>query len=186
MINLNLLYIQFDSYLFRSDPSTNPTGLFWFLRVHTIRSLRRSPLSLDITYGLPHPALTRRQIYAPTGRRWSVPLGNRIGRDPAGDTRNNRERSSTMRRRAMILRPTAALLLCPLLLLILLPPGSTALWMSLPSSGAKCVSEEIQPNVVVIADYGVIAEDTTRIPTLSVKVVGAPHLSLIPCLGTSE
>ncbi|KAG1366663.1 putative Transmembrane emp24 domain-containing protein p24delta4 [Cocos nucifera] len=67
----------------------------------------------------------------------------------------------------MILRPTPALLLCSVLLLILLPPGATAVRLSLPSSGAKCVSEEIQPNVVVLADYVVVPKDPTRIPTLS-------------------
>ncbi|XP_008779422.1 transmembrane emp24 domain-containing protein p24delta4-like [Phoenix dactylifera] len=77
-----------------------------------------------------------------------------------------------MRICAMILRPTAARLLCSVLLLIsLLPPGATAVWLNLPASGTKCVSEEIQPHVVVLADYAVISEDHTRgIPTLSVKV----------------
>lgn len=43
--------------------------------------------------------------------------------------------------------------------------------MNLPSSGTKCVSEEIQNHVVVLADYAVITEDgIERIPTISVKV----------------
>ncbi|KAJ8492400.1 hypothetical protein OPV22_014121 [Ensete ventricosum] len=43
------------------------------------------------------------------------------------------------------------LLLWPLLLV----PGTTAVWLNLPALGTKCVSEEIQPNVVVIADYAI-------------------------------
>ncbi|RWV79744.1 hypothetical protein GW17_00059072, partial [Ensete ventricosum] len=50
------------------------------------------------------------------------------------------------------------LLLWPLLLV----PRTTAVWLNLPASGTKCVSEEIQPNVVVIADY-VVASDGTDI-----------------------
>ncbi|XP_010939365.1 transmembrane emp24 domain-containing protein p24delta3 [Elaeis guineensis] len=75
-----------------------------------------------------------------------------------------------MRRGAMILRPTAALLMCSVHLLILLPLGATAVRLSLPSSGTKCVTEEIQPNVVVLAKYLLVPKDHTRIPTLAVKV----------------
>ncbi|KAL6297489.1 hypothetical protein ACE6H2_005631 [Prunus campanulata] len=45
-----------------------------------------------------------------------------------------------------------------------------AIWMTLPSSGTKCVSEEIQNNVVVLADYVVISDDHSHSPTISVKV----------------
>ncbi|GAB2229720.1 hypothetical protein Droror1_Dr00013972 [Drosera rotundifolia] len=46
-----------------------------------------------------------------------------------------------------------------------------AIWLSLPATGTKCVSEEIQNNVVVLADYYVIAEDhTAHEPTISIKV----------------
>ncbi|KAJ8466366.1 hypothetical protein OPV22_028918 [Ensete ventricosum] len=41
---------------------------------------------------------------------------------------------------------------------LLLAPGTTAVWLNLPASGTKCVSEEIQPNVVVIADYVVTSD----------------------------
>ncbi|PSS29163.1 Transmembrane emp24 domain-containing protein [Actinidia chinensis var. chinensis] len=52
----------------------------------------------------------------------------------------------------------------------LIPEGE-AIWMTLPPSGTKCVSEEIQNNVVVLADYVVISEDHTHpSPTISVKV----------------
>uniref|UniRef100_A0A7N0TXM1 GOLD domain-containing protein n=1 Tax=Kalanchoe fedtschenkoi TaxID=63787 RepID=A0A7N0TXM1_KALFE len=48
---------------------------------------------------------------------------------------------------------------------------SDAIWLNLPASGTKCVSEEIQNNVVVLADYVVIADDHTQlIPAISVKV----------------
>jgi len=58
------------------------------------------------------------------------------------------------------------------LLLILLLPAATAVWLELPPSGTKCVSEEIQPNVVVLGDYYGIHEDynTHGTPTLSCKV----------------
>ncbi|KAJ4717057.1 Transmembrane emp24 domain-containing protein [Melia azedarach] len=45
-----------------------------------------------------------------------------------------------------------------------------AIWLNLPATGTKCVSEEIQNNVVVLADYVVVSEDHTHVPTISVKV----------------
>ena len=45
-----------------------------------------------------------------------------------------------------------------------------AIWISLPASGTKCVSEEIQNNVVVLADYIALPIDRSNQPTLSVKV----------------
>lgn len=45
-----------------------------------------------------------------------------------------------------------------------------AIWINLPASGTKCVSEEIQNNVVVLADYIVLPIDRSNKPTLSVKV----------------
>ncbi|KAH7575714.1 hypothetical protein ACOSQ2_004684 [Xanthoceras sorbifolium] len=45
-----------------------------------------------------------------------------------------------------------------------------AIWLNLPATGTKCVSEEIQNNVVVLADYVVVSDDHTHIPTISVKV----------------
>ncbi|RVW29932.1 Transmembrane emp24 domain-containing protein p24delta3 [Vitis vinifera] len=63
------------------------------------------------------------------------------------------------------------LLLCISDLLI---PMSQAIWLSIPSSGTKCVSEEIQNNVVVLADYLVIPDDHTHSsPTISIKECGA-------------
>ncbi|XP_038888959.1 transmembrane emp24 domain-containing protein p24delta3-like [Benincasa hispida] len=47
---------------------------------------------------------------------------------------------------------------------------SHAIWLNLPSTGTKCVSEEIHSNVVVLADYVVISENYTYAPTISVKV----------------
>ncbi|GER26723.1 transmembrane emp24 domain-containing protein p24 delta 3, partial [Striga asiatica] len=63
--------------------------------------------------------------------------------------------------------------MCALLLLLLLCVlrQSEAIWLSLPSSGTKCVSEEIQSNVVVLADYVVISDDHVHpTPTISAKV----------------
>lgn len=47
-----------------------------------------------------------------------------------------------------------------------------AIWLNLPgASRTKCVSEEIQNNVVVLGDYVVISEDHSHtLPTLTVKV----------------
>ena len=60
----------------------------------------------------------------------------------------------------------------------LIPVGE-AIWMNLPSSGTKCVSEEIQNNVVVLADYVVISEDHTHpSPTIAVKVQSIPFFTL--------
>nr|CAB3467429.1 unnamed protein product [Digitaria exilis] len=54
---------------------------------------------------------------------------------------------------------------------LLLMPGAEAVWLELPPSGTKCVSEEIQPNVVVLADYAIMYEShPTSHPTVAVKV----------------
>ncbi|KAJ7946637.1 Transmembrane emp24 domain-containing protein [Quillaja saponaria] len=45
-----------------------------------------------------------------------------------------------------------------------------AIWLTLSASGTKCVSEEIQNNVVVLADYGAISDDHSHNPTIAVKV----------------
>ncbi|CAN6198366.1 unnamed protein product, partial [Urochloa humidicola] len=56
-------------------------------------------------------------------------------------------------------------------MLLLLPPRAEAVWLELPPSGTKCVSEEIQPNVVVLADYAIMYEShPTSHPTVAVKV----------------
>ncbi|GMJ03613.1 hypothetical protein like AT1G09580 [Hibiscus trionum] len=49
-------------------------------------------------------------------------------------------------------------------------PAGDAIWLNVPQTGTKCVSEEIQSNVVVLADYVVVSEDHGHIPTISVKV----------------
>ncbi|KAI3439317.1 GOLD domain-containing protein [Psidium guajava] len=47
---------------------------------------------------------------------------------------------------------------------------SQAIWLNLPAAGTKCVSEEIQHNVVVLADYVIVSNYESSIPTISVKV----------------
>lgn len=48
---------------------------------------------------------------------------------------------------------------------------SEAIWLNLPARGTKCVSEELQNNVVVLADYVVITDDHVHpTPTISCKV----------------
>ncbi|XP_068652943.1 transmembrane emp24 domain-containing protein p24delta3-like [Aristolochia californica] len=64
-----------------------------------------------------------------------------------------------------ILRALVLLLCCVCLL-----PFSRAIWLNLPSTGTKCVSEEIQSNVVVLCDYTVISDDRGPAPKISVKV----------------
>ncbi|KAE8664657.1 Transmembrane emp24 domain-containing protein p24delta3 [Hibiscus syriacus] len=49
-------------------------------------------------------------------------------------------------------------------------PHGGAIWLNVPKTGTKCVSEEIQSNVVVLGDYVVVSEDHGHIPTISVKV----------------
>ncbi|CAK8566387.1 unnamed protein product [Lathyrus sativus] len=51
-------------------------------------------------------------------------------------------------------------------------PQTKALWLTLPSSGTKCVSQEIQTHVVVLADYYVVADNIKGhpLPTISVKL----------------
>ncbi|KAK3155389.1 hypothetical protein QOZ80_2BG0202670 [Eleusine coracana subsp. coracana] len=46
-----------------------------------------------------------------------------------------------------------------------------AVWLDVPQSGTKCVSEEIQSNVVVLADYAIMFEShPSSHPTIAVKV----------------
>ncbi|CAK7347001.1 unnamed protein product [Dovyalis caffra] len=50
-------------------------------------------------------------------------------------------------------------------------PVAEAIWLSIPNSGSKCVSEEIQNSVVVLADYYVINEEHPQHPvTVTVRV----------------
>ncbi|KAL5562799.1 hypothetical protein UlMin_032546 [Ulmus minor] len=57
-----------------------------------------------------------------------------------------------------------------LLLIIFMVRTGEAIWLTLPHSGTKCVSEEIQNNVVVLGDYVVVSDDHAHSPTISVKV----------------
>ncbi|XP_027362858.1 transmembrane emp24 domain-containing protein p24delta4-like [Abrus precatorius] len=47
-----------------------------------------------------------------------------------------------------------------------------AVWLTIPSKGTKCMSEEIQSHVVVLADYYVVADDVKghHLQTISAKV----------------
>ncbi|KAH7518244.1 transmembrane emp24 domain-containing protein p24delta3 [Ziziphus jujuba] len=57
-----------------------------------------------------------------------------------------------------------------ILLIICMVRNGGAIWLTLPPSGTKCVSEEIQNNVVVLGDYAVVSEEQPLTPTISVKV----------------
>ncbi|KAL5201615.1 hypothetical protein ABZP36_035969 [Zizania latifolia] len=48
--------------------------------------------------------------------------------------------------------------------------GAGAVWLEIAPSAAKCMSEEIQSNVVVIGDYSVLYEHHHAHPTVTVKV----------------
>ncbi|KAJ0533226.1 putative GOLD domain-containing protein [Helianthus annuus] len=64
-------------------------------------------------------------------------------------------------------------LLLPILLLLTLVfvQIGESVWLNLPKSGNKCVSEEIHNNVVVVGDYVVISDDHLHpTPTISSKV----------------
>lgn len=57
----------------------------------------------------------------------------------------------------------------------LVVPSARGIWLNLPSSGPKCISEEIDNNVVVFVDYYSFYGDrddynSSLSPTISVKV----------------
>ena len=45
-----------------------------------------------------------------------------------------------------------------------------AVWLELSTTATKCLSEEIQSNVVVMADYSILFEEHPVRPTVSAKV----------------
>ncbi|KAG6414878.1 hypothetical protein SASPL_122252 [Salvia splendens] len=59
-----------------------------------------------------------------------------------------------------------------LLLLACASRRSCAIWLNLPATGTKCVSDEIHNNVVVLSDFVVISDDHVHpTPTISAKLV---------------
>ncbi|XP_016476163.1 transmembrane emp24 domain-containing protein p24delta3-like [Nicotiana tabacum] len=74
----------------------------------------------------------------------------------------------------MELTEFVVLLLLTTTAVLAVAPTAEAIWMEVPSSGTKCVSEEIHSNVVVLADYNVIGDEehaqANVVPTISVKV----------------
>ncbi|VVB00031.1 unnamed protein product [Arabis nemorensis] len=76
--------------------------------------------------------------------------------------------------------PTA-LVLSALFIFLVMPeliPVCEGLWLNVPPTGTKCVSEEIQSNVVVLADYLVISDEHSVFPTVSVKVT-SPYSNVL-------
>ncbi|XP_021748825.1 transmembrane emp24 domain-containing protein p24delta3-like [Chenopodium quinoa] len=57
-----------------------------------------------------------------------------------------------------------------LMMLLMSSRFTEGIWLNLPSTGTKCVSEEILNNVVVVADYVIIDEQGHASPTVSAKV----------------
>jgi len=56
--------------------------------------------------------------------------------------------------------------------------GAGAVWLEIAPSGTKCVSEEIQSNVVVIGDYSVLYDHHHAHPTIAVKVTNRLDLQM--------
>ncbi|KAF8024967.1 hypothetical protein BT93_F1962 [Corymbia citriodora subsp. variegata] len=50
-----------------------------------------------------------------------------------------------------------------------LVPVAEAVWLTIPSSGTKCVSEEIQSNVVVLADYYIVDDEHAHLHTATIS-----------------
>lgn len=70
-------------------------------------------------------------------------------------------------------RAVCSVLVVVMFLTANLVPVTEAIWLTIPTSGTKCVSEEIQNHVVVLADYYVVVDEAPqqyRTPTISVKV----------------
>ena len=66
------------------------------------------------------------------------------------------------------------MLLAATMIMIWWATPSQAIWLSLPSSGTKCVSEEIHNNVVVLLDYSLVLggdDDPSHPTTISVRVL---------------
>lgn len=86
---------------------------------------------------------------------------------------------SSMKMTAKMRRGFPAAVLLLFLVPVMIPVGE-AVWLDVPPTGTKCVSEEIQSNVVVLADYLIISEDHGVMPTISVKVSAFDHLASLP------
>ena len=105
----------------------------------------------------------------------------KIGTDREGEgegvVREERERQSDRReiRRMGVSSNVRSGFLVPVVLmvfiLLVLVQEGYAIWLNLPGTGTKCVSEEIQNNVVVLADYVVISDNHVHpTPSVATKV----------------
>ncbi|PWA94483.1 emp24/gp25L/p24 family/GOLD family protein [Artemisia annua] len=66
---------------------------------------------------------------------------------------------------------TRLLLLVGMIIIMMVVERSEGVWLNLPRSGNKCVTEEIHNNVVVVGDYVVISDDHLHpTPSISAKV----------------
>ncbi|KAG6792516.1 hypothetical protein POTOM_001667 [Populus tomentosa] len=63
---------------------------------------------------------------------------------------------------------------------------SEAVWLNLPASGTKCVSEEIHNNVVVLVDYVVVSDNHSHIPSISVKIYYMSSSGFYPSMAGSR
>lgn len=60
------------------------------------------------------------------------------------------------------------------LVILSMVEAGEAIWLTLPPTGTKCVSEEIQNNVIVLGDYVVVPDDHSHSSTISIKVISLP------------
>ncbi|KAK4777634.1 hypothetical protein SAY87_017821 [Trapa incisa] len=75
-----------------------------------------------------------------------------------------------MGRRSTAIMDAAIPLIVVMLAFHFVAEEAEAVWMTLRSTGMKCVSEEIQHNVVVLADYVVAPDEHANYPYITVKV----------------
>ncbi|KAL2467724.1 Transmembrane emp24 domain-containing protein p24delta3 [Forsythia ovata] len=73
------------------------------------------------------------------------------------------------------MKPVEVCILWAVLMVVgLVVPGTRGIWLDVPSSGTKCVSEELHSKVVVLTDYFVVGDEhhinNSIVPTISVKV----------------
>lgn len=92
-------------------------------------------------------------------------------------------KKKTRRSFPMAIRGIFAISTAVLLLFLLTINHGEAIWLTIPATGGtKCVSEEIQSNVVVLADYYVVDEQNPgNTPAVSAKVRRRIGLSFKSC-----
>lgn len=71
-------------------------------------------------------------------------------------------------------------------ILVVVVPAARGIWLELPSSGTRCVSEDLHNNVVVLADYysffGESYDENATIthPSVTIKVYSSLRFLIFP------